>query len=112
MEDKNQNPTESEGGVALAEAIPKLKEPPYYAVILHNDDYTSMEFVVEVLRKFFRKSEAESQKIMFQVHQLGKGVAGVYHLEIAETKASQVIHYARSHGFPLLCSTEPSQPPT
>ena len=99
--------SEDPSGVALADALPKLKEPPSFAVILHNDHYTTMEFVVEVLVKYFKKSATEAHQIMLKVHEQGKGVAGIYHSEIAETKAAQVNQYARAHGFPLLCSTEP-----
>jgi ATP-dependent Clp protease adaptor protein ClpS len=98
----------SEGGAAVLEGRPRLKEPPQYAVLLHNDDYTTMEFVVEVLQKFFRKTGEQAMQIMLQVHQQGSGVAGVYHLEIAETKVSQVHDYAQSHGYPLKCSLEPA----
>jgi ATP-dependent Clp protease adaptor protein ClpS len=96
-----------EGGVAVQEGRPKLKEPPSYAVLLHNDDYTTMEFVTEVLKKYFRRTEEQAVQIMLQVHQQGKGVAGIYHHEIAETKVVQVHEYARSHGFPLKCTVEP-----
>lgn len=86
----------------------KPAEPPKYAVWLHNDDYTTMEFVVEVLRKFFAKTEEDAARVMLKVHHEGKGVAGVYSFEIAETKASQVKDYAKSKGHPLLCSVEPA----
>lgn len=98
---------ENEGDLAIEEQRPKTQEPAYYAVVLHNDHYTTMEFVVEVLERFFRKKEEEAQQIMLQIHNKGKGIAGLYHFEIAETKAAQVIDYARSKGFPLLCTTEP-----
>jgi ATP-dependent Clp protease adaptor protein ClpS len=97
----------SETDVAIAEGKPLQSEPPRYAVILHNDDYTTMEFVVEVLRKFFRHSEEKAAQVMLKVHQEGKGVAGIYSYEIAETKATQVRDYAKQRGFPLLCSVEP-----
>jgi len=96
------------GGVAVAEADPKLKEPQHYAVLLHNDDYTTMEFVTEILRRFFHKTQEESVQIMLKVHQEGKGVAGLYTYQIAETKVAQVQEHARSHGFPLKCSMEPA----
>ena len=99
---------DAEGGIAVQEGRPKLKEPPRYAVFLHNDDYTTMEFVIEVLRRYFHKKHEEAMQIMLQVHQQGKGIAGIYHLEIAETKVVQVHEYARSKGFPLMCSIEPS----
>ena len=98
---------ESDGGVTIQESKPKLKEPPEYAVLVHNDDYTTMEFVVEVLRRYFHKVEEEAVQIMLQIHQKGKGVAGIYSHEIAETKVMQVHDYSRSKGFPLRCSIEP-----
>ena len=97
----------SEIGVVVQEGHPKLKEPPQYAVVLLNDDYTTMEFVMYVLKWFFRKSEEEAAQIMLKVHQLGKGVAGIYSHEIAETKVMQVHECARLKGFPLRCSVEP-----
>jgi ATP-dependent Clp protease adaptor protein ClpS len=85
---------------------PKTKEPRQYAVILHNDDYTTMEFVVEVLTRFFRKTHEEALAITLQVHKQGRGVAGIYSFEIAETKAFQVTELAQSRGHPLKCTTE------
>ncbi len=86
----------------------RLKPPPHYAVILHNDDYTTMEFVVEVLKRYFRKTEEEAMKVMLKVHHEGQGVAGVYSLEIAETKVAQVQQLAESRGYPLKCTVEPA----
>ena len=100
--------TQEEGGIAVQEGNPLPKEPGRYAVLLVNDDYTTMEFVVEVLKRFFHRSEEEAVQIMLQIHQQGKGIAGVYHLEIAETKALQVVEYARSQGFPLNAQVEPT----
>src|SRR4051812_34074987 len=94
-------------GVAVEEGRPKLKEPRKFAVLLHNDDYTTMEFVIEVLKRFFHRSEAEAHEIMLKVHQHGHGVAGVYSFEIAETKAVQVQDAARERGYPLKASIEP-----
>jgi len=106
------NPKEEQGeeqgwGIAIEEGHPVPKEPPRYAVFLNNDDYTTMDFVVEVLRRFFQRSEEEAVQIMLQIHQKGRGVAGIYHFEIAETKATQVLEYARSKGFPLNSYVEP-----
>jgi ATP-dependent Clp protease adaptor protein ClpS len=95
-----------EGELIVEEGRPVLKEPPRFAVLLHNDDYTTMEFVVQVLRKYFQKQEPEAMQIMLQIHKGGHGVAGIYDWEIAETKVVQVHGYARSQGFPLRCSTE------
>jgi ATP-dependent Clp protease adaptor protein ClpS len=93
----------AEGDVAVMEGRPKLKSPPRFAVVLLNDDYTTMEFVIEVLRRFFHKSGEDAMQIMMLVHQKGEGVAGVYSYDIAETKAYQVHEYARANGFPLKC---------
>ncbi|MFZ9595882.1 MAG: ATP-dependent Clp protease adapter ClpS [Bdellovibrionia bacterium] len=98
---------DNESGTVIQVARPQVKEPPRYAVILHNDDYTTMEFVTEVLRRYFHKSDEEAVQIMLQVHQKGKGTAGVYSFEIAETKVMQVEEYARFKGHPLKCSIEP-----
>lgn len=83
------------------------KTPPMYKVLLLNDDYTPMDFVVEVLMQFFRKSEAEAVRIMLAVHHAGIGVAGVYSHEVAETKINQVMNAAQSEGYPLQCTMEP-----
>lgn len=95
-----------EGGVAVAPAKPRLKEPPKYAVILHNDDYTTMEFVIEILTKFFKKNHDEALQITLKIHHDGKGIAGVYSREIAETKVAQVGEYARGRGHPLKVTAE------
>ncbi len=98
---------DSDSGVAVQEGRPKLKEPPKYAVLLHNDDYTTMEFVVEILLRYFHKSAPEAAQIMLKVHQEGRGVAGIYSYEIAETKVAQVTEEAQSRNFPLKCTCEP-----
>jgi len=85
----------------------KLAEPRKYAVLMLNDDYTTMEFVIDVLQRFFQKTEDEAVQVMMKVHQEGKGIAGVYSLEIAEMKVMQVTDYARSKSYPLKCSIEP-----
>lgn len=100
-------PSDDQGDVAVEIAKPKVKAPQLHAVLLHNDDYTTMEFVLEVLYKFFKKSEDEAFQIMMKVHHEGKGVAGVYSPQIAETKAAQVNDYAQSEGYPLKCTAEP-----
>ena len=87
-------------------ARPKLQEPGSYAVLLHNDDYTTMEFVILVLQKFFKKNHDEAHAITLKVHLEGRGVAGIFSAEIAETKAAQVNDFAKSEGFPLKASTE------
>jgi ATP-dependent Clp protease adaptor protein ClpS len=99
----------SEGGLALQEAKPALKRPPLFKVVLLNDDYTPMEFVVEVLEVFFRMNREQATHVMLTVHTKGKGVCGVYTRDIAETKAAQVNQYARENGHPLLCEIEASE---
>jgi len=94
-------------GLALETAKPKLKRPPLYRVLLLNDDYTTMEFVVHVLRVVFRHSEEKASQIMMHVHQKGVGVCGVYPREIAETKVEQVVRYAQQNEHPLQCTMEP-----
>jgi ATP-dependent Clp protease adaptor protein ClpS len=93
-------------GLATAEAKPRLKRPPLYRVILLNDDYTPMEFVVEVLQKIFSLDRTTATRIMLEVHTKGKGVCGVYTYEIAETKVAQVTGLAQQHQHPLLCTME------
>jgi len=91
----------------VTESKPRLKKPPLYKVLLHNDDYTSMEFVVFILRTIFQRSEVDAVRIMLHVHNRGIGVAGVYTYEIGEAKIAKVTTLAREHEFPLLCSLEP-----
>ena len=87
----------------------KLKKPPRYKVLLHNDDYTTREFVVEILRAIFHKPEPDAVRIMLHVHQNGVGVAGVYTFEVAEMKVRQVEALAREREFPLMLSIEPEE---
>jgi len=84
----------------------KVNEPRHYKVLLHNDDYTSMEFVVLLLEKVFNKSTPEATRIMLNVHQQGIGIAGVYNKEIAETKVAIVHDLAQKNEYPLRCSLE------
>ncbi len=84
----------------------RLQPPSMWKVVLHNDDYTTQDFVVFILKTIFRKPEPEAQRIMLDVHRSGKGVAGVYTHEVAETKVAQVKSLAEQHEFPLLCSLE------
>ena len=97
-----------DGSLAVAPAKPKIKRPPLYRVILLNDDYTPMEFVVQVLEQFFSMGREKATQVMLAVHTQGKGVCGIYPQDIAETKASQVNQCARDSGHPLLCEVEPS----
>lgn len=84
----------------------EIREPKLYRVILHNDDYTTMDFVIEILVAVFHKQAAEATRIMLDVHKKGRGICGVYHYDIAATKAAQVHALARQRGFPLKCSLE------
>jgi ATP-dependent Clp protease adaptor protein ClpS len=85
---------------------PKTKKPPMYKVLLLNDDYTPMEFVVYVLERFFQKNRADATRIMLHVHQKGVGICGAYTYEVAETKVTQVIDFARQNQHPLQCTME------
>ena len=102
----DQHPARPDSGVVVEEARPQVKQPPLYQVVLLNDDYTPMEFVVEVLEKFFSLDRPTSTRIMLEVHTKGKGVCGVFTFEIAETKVAQVTGYARDHQHPLMCTLE------
>ena len=93
-------------GLAIEEARPKLKEPSMYKVVLLNDDFTPMEFVVRLLETLFGMDREKATRIMLQVHSHGKGVCGIYTYEIAETKVAQVSEYAQRHQHPLMCSME------
>ena len=94
------------GTITQTRSRPKTKQPPLYKVLLHNDDYTTMEFVVYVLQTVFHLDQTRATEIMLHVHQKGIGVAGVYTFEIAETRVSQVHSLAQEHDFPLRCSVE------
>ena len=91
----------------VQDAKPQLKEPRKYKVILLNDDYTPMEFVVGILVQFFSHSQIKATEIMLEVHHKGKGVCGVFTRDIAETKAAQVNAYSQGQEYPLLCEIEP-----
>lgn len=103
---KLQDHSQEDDGVALQEAPTTLKRPPQYHVLLLNDDYTPMEFVVEILERFFSMTREQSTRTMLQVHKEGKAVCGVFTREIAETKVSSVNDYARSSQHPLLCTMD------
>ncbi len=94
--------------VVVEEARPKLKKPPLYRVVLINDDYTPMEFVVEVLQSIFGMERPKATRVMLEVHTKGKGICGVYDYEIAETKVAQVMSISQQQQHPLLCTTEES----
>lgn len=102
----NKDNISSDSGILILEQEPEVKEPPSYQVILINDDYTPMEFVIYILQSIFRKSYEEAKTIMLEVHNKGKGVCGVYSLDIAETKANQVIEFSRINQHPLECKVQ------
>ena len=93
-------------GLDVQEAKPKLKQPPMYKVVLMNDDFTPMEFVVLVLERFFGLGHEQATQVMLQVHTRGKGVCGVFSREVAETKVVQVNDFSKQHQHPLLCIME------
>lgn len=97
---------ERDDGLAVKEAKPKLEQPPLYKVLLLNDDYTPMEFVVLVLQSFFSLSEEKAVQVMLHVHTRGMGVCGVYSREVAESKVEQVNGFSQQHQHPLLCTME------
>ncbi len=94
------------GDLAVEEAKPKLKPPPMYKVVLLNDDYTPMDFVVEVLEVFFAMNREKATRIMLTVHTEGKAVCGIFTRDVAETKAALVVDYARENQHPLMCQVE------
>lgn len=104
--------TDTENGhsydLAVEEARPAIKEPPLYRVVLINDDFTPMEFVVNILEAIFGMERTRATQVMLEVHTKGKGVCGVYNFEIAETKVAQVMGIAQQHQHPLLCTMEES----
>jgi ATP-dependent Clp protease adaptor protein ClpS len=103
---KRNDQVEHQDELAVADKA-KTEKPRRYQVVLHNDDYTTMEFVVHVLMKFFHKDETEATRIMLHVHHRGFGVVGLFTRDVAETKANQVMDYAKQHGHPLRCTAEP-----
>ena len=105
MSENKDGKDEVEGNIKLA-VKPKTKVPPLYRVLMMNDDYTPMEFVIEVLEKFFQKNREEATQIMLHVHQRGVGVCGIYAYDLAETKAMQVMNYARKYEHPLQVQLE------
>jgi len=108
MSDNNDDFWQDDNGTLTQEAPPKLEKPRLYQVVLLNDDYTPMEFVVELIEQFFYKSRENATQIMLKIHTEGKGVCGVYTEDIAETKAAIVTQYAQDHQHPLMCQAEPA----
>ncbi|MCG8594194.1 MAG: ATP-dependent Clp protease adapter ClpS [Kiloniellales bacterium] len=103
---KDQGPDNGNATGVVVESKPKTKKPSMYKVLMLNDDYTPMEFVVHVLEQFFGKNREEATQIMLHVHRRGVGICGVYTYEVAETKVTQVVDYARRHQHPLQCTLE------
>lgn len=93
---------------AVTETVAEIEEPKLYKVLLHNDDFTTMDFVIYVLRTIFHRGETEAVRLMLQVHNQGHGHAGTYTREVAETKVSEVTALAQAHEYPLLCTMEPA----
>lgn len=109
MSDKPDKPDFTENiDVAVEEARPRVKQPPLYRVVLINDDFTPMDFVVEILESIFGMERMRATQVMLEVHTKGKGVCGVFNFEIAETKVAQVMGISKQHQHPLLCTMEES----
>lgn len=106
MSDRDDRPIDNPNTGVVVKTRPKTKKPSMYKVLMLNDDYTPMEFVVEVLQRFFNKPQEEATRIMLHVHRRGVGICGVYTYEVAETKVTQVIEYARRQQHPLQCTLE------
>jgi ATP-dependent Clp protease adaptor protein ClpS len=106
MSDNGKRGEEGPGTGVIVKAKPKTKKPSMYKVLMLNDDYTPMEFVVHILERFFAKSRQEAYRIMMHVHRRGVGICGVYTYEVAETKVTQVMDFARQHQHPLQCTLE------
>ena len=105
----DESPAGGTGGPAtsvITKVKPKAKRPNLYRVLILNDDYTPMEFVVHILERFFNKNREEATRIMLHVHRRGVGICGVYTYEVAETKVTQVMDFARQHQHPLQCTLE------
>jgi ATP-dependent Clp protease adaptor protein ClpS len=105
-QDGDGNPDDFDGNLAVLESKPKLKRPSMFKVMLLNDDYTPMDFVVEILERFFSMGREKATQVMLTVHVHGKAVCGVYTRDIAETKSAQVNQYAKKHQHPLLSNIE------
>lgn len=101
-----QNQEQHHEQTVLEEQETRLKPPPFYKVLMLNDDYTPMDFVVMVLKMFFGMSDAQAQNVMLKIHNEGRGLCGVYTKDVAETKAMQVFNLAQAQGHPLQCSVE------
>ena len=106
MPTRRQGEGQGSGSATITETKPKLQKPSLYRVLILNDDYTPMEFVVHILERFFNKGREEATQIMLHVHHHGVGECGVYTYEVAETKVTQVMDFARRHQHPLQCVME------
>ncbi len=106
MSQEQPSPSDPDRGLVVEPAKPALKQPPLYKVVLLNDDYTPMEFVVRILENFFSMNREKATQVMLHVHTRGRGVCGVYTHDIAETKVAQVNEFSRRHQHPLLCTLE------
>ena len=106
MSDIRKRGEEGPGTGVVVKTRPKTKKPSMYKVLMLNDDYTPMEFVVHILERFFNKSRQEATRIMLHVHRRGVGICGVYTYEVAETKVTQVMDFARQNQHPLQCTLE------
>jgi len=106
MSKKNKNEIFDENLGVITKEKPEIKKPDMYAVVLINDDYTPMEFVIYVLQTIFKKNYEEAKKVMLLVHNQGKGICGIFPLDIAETKANQVIEFSRINQHPLECKVQ------
>lgn len=104
--DRDEEGDDFGGGLLLEATKPKIKKPSLYKVMMMNDDYTPMEFVVHVLQAFFALDREKATRVMLQVHTDGKAVCGIYTKDIAETKAAQVVEYAQQNEHPLICEIE------
>lgn len=102
------NDEQIELAVEELEKEAEVEPPPMYKVVMHNDDFTPMDFVVGILQVYFGHSEENAEQIMYDVHQKGKGVAGIYTKDIAETKARYAMNEAQAHDFPFLLTVEPN----
>jgi ATP-dependent Clp protease adaptor protein ClpS len=106
MSDNGRRGDDAPGTGVIVKPKPKTKKPSMYKVLMLNDDYTPMEFVVHILERFFNKNRQEATRIMLHVHKRGVGICGVYTYEVAETKVTQVMDFARQHQHPLQCTLE------
>lgn len=108
-DDGEDNADSFDGDLAVQTAKPRLKQPPMYRVVMLNDDYTPMDFVVEVLEGFFAMSREKAEQVMLLVHTQGRAVCGVFTRDIAETKAAEVNDYARENHHPLMCEIDKAE---